>query len=109
MDILERNNGTGLTESTHSSSSSGSAEKYALDESDERPILLYKYRGGLQTSSQRDLCAWLDKGESPMSVLRPWRWACSSSCHGWWTKRARSHDSDSFNTPPTHLPDVTTC
>ena len=57
---LERNNETGLTES--SQSSSASAERYRLDEFDNRPILLYKYRGGLQTSSQKDLCAWLDKG-----------------------------------------------
>lgn len=53
---------TGLTDSTHSSSSS-SAERYRLDEMDNSPILLYKYRGGLQTSSQKDLCAWLDKDE----------------------------------------------
>lgn len=53
-------NATGLTDSTHSSSSS-SAERYQLDEFDEGPILLYKYRGGLQTSSQKDLCQWLDK------------------------------------------------
>ncbi|KAF7193658.1 hypothetical protein HII31_05004 [Pseudocercospora fuligena] len=55
-------NATGLTDSTHSSSSS-SAERYQLDEFDEGPILLYKYRGGLQTSSQKDLCQWLDKDE----------------------------------------------
>lgn len=54
---------TGLTDSTHgSASSSASAERYRLDEFDETPILLYKYRGGLQTSSQKDLCSWLDKG-----------------------------------------------
>ena len=58
---LERNNETGLTDSTHSSSSS--AERYRLDEFDDKPILLYKYRGRLQTSSQKNLCAWLDKGE----------------------------------------------
>ena len=54
---------TGLTDSTHgSASSSASAERYRLDEFDESPILLYRYRGGLQTSSQKDLCSWLDKG-----------------------------------------------
>ncbi|KAF2173587.1 hypothetical protein M409DRAFT_61934 [Zasmidium cellare ATCC 36951] len=53
---------TGLTASTHSSTSS--AERYRLDEFDTNPILLYKYRGGLQTSSQKDLCAWLDKDEN---------------------------------------------
>lgn len=58
---LERSDQTGLTDSTHTSSSSAS-EKYRLDEFDEAPILLYKYRGGLQTSSQKDLCKWLDKG-----------------------------------------------
>lgn len=51
---------TGLMGSTHSSTSS--AERYRLDEFDANPILLYKYRGGLKTSSQKDLCAWLDKG-----------------------------------------------
>ncbi|KAK4548797.1 hypothetical protein LTR36_008570 [Oleoguttula mirabilis] len=58
---LERNNQTGLSDSTHSSASS--AERYRLDEFDTRPILLYKYRGGLQTSSQKDLTAWLNKDE----------------------------------------------
>ena len=57
---LEHNQ-TGLSVST---SSSSSAEKYRLDEFDESPILLYQYRGGLQTSSQKELCAWLDKGAS---------------------------------------------
>ena len=59
---LERSDKTGLSDSTHTSTSSAS-EKYRLDEHDETPILLYKYRGGLQTSSQKDLCSWLDKGE----------------------------------------------
>lgn len=59
---LERSDKTGLTDSTHTSTSSAS-EKYRLDEHDETPILLYKYRGGLQTSSQKDLCTWLDKGK----------------------------------------------
>jgi len=63
MDDLERSDKTGLSDSTHTSTSSAS-EKYSLDELDESPILLYKYRGGLQTSSQKDLCAWLDKGMS---------------------------------------------
>ena len=54
---------TGLSDSTHSSSSSSSAERYCLDEFDGSPILLYKVRGGLQKSSQKDLCSWLDKGE----------------------------------------------
>jgi len=58
---LDRSDKTGLSDSTHTSTSSAS-EKYRLDELDESPILLYKYRGGLQTSSQKDLCAWLDKG-----------------------------------------------
>jgi hypothetical protein len=51
---LERSNHTGLSAST-------SSEKYDLDEFDDSPILLYKYRGQLETSSQKDLCAWLDK------------------------------------------------
>jgi hypothetical protein len=59
---LQRSDKTGLTDSTHTSTSSAS-EKYRLDELDETPILLYKYRGGLQTSSQKDLCSWLDKGK----------------------------------------------
>jgi len=53
---------TDLSNSTHSSRSS--ADRYALDEVDSSPILLYKYRGSLQTSSQKDLCAWLDKDET---------------------------------------------
>jgi hypothetical protein len=65
---LERSDKTGLTDSTHTSSSSAS-EKYSLDELDETPILLYKYRGGLQTSSQKDLCAWLDKGKHRSTFL----------------------------------------
>ena len=55
---------TGLTDSTHSSSSS--AERYRLDEFDDTPVLLYKYRVGLATSSQKDLCALLDKGTSAL-------------------------------------------
>jgi len=78
---LERSDKTGLSDSTHTSTSSAS-EKYRLDELDESPILLYKYRGGLQTSSQKDLCAWLDKGKpiSPASIyhLRPVR-ACANT------------------------------
>ena len=65
---LERNHQTGLSDS--SSSSSLSAEKYRLDEFDESPILLYRYRGDLQTSSQKELCAELDKG-APCSKQRP--------------------------------------
>ncbi|KAF2720028.1 hypothetical protein K431DRAFT_286182 [Polychaeton citri CBS 116435] len=52
---------TGLSNSTHSSSSS--AIRYGLDEEDKRPVLTYQYRGPLKTSSQKDLCAWLDKDE----------------------------------------------
>ena len=59
----ERNNGTGLSGSTHSSSSS-SAERYDLDEQDIRPILLYNYRGNFQTSTPKDVCARLDKGKA---------------------------------------------
>jgi hypothetical protein len=61
---LERSDKTGLTDSTHTSSSSAS-EKYRLDEFDAAPILLYTYRGGLKTSSQKEICAWLNKGMSP--------------------------------------------
>ncbi|KAI7267505.1 hypothetical protein KC345_g7905 [Hortaea werneckii] len=75
--ILERNNETGLSNSTVSSSTSSSAERYRLDEFDTKPILLYKYRGQLQTSSQKDLCAWLDKGKllfssRPCFALHPY-------------------------------------
>ncbi|WPH00547.1 Hypothetical protein R9X50_00337600 [Acrodontium crateriforme] len=63
LETLVRNNQTGLTDSTHSSTSS-SAERYSLDEFDEAPILLYKYRGKLRTSSQKELCSILDKNES---------------------------------------------
>ncbi|KAF2769521.1 hypothetical protein EJ03DRAFT_327368 [Teratosphaeria nubilosa] len=58
-----RHDRTGLTDSTTTSTTSSSADKYQLDEFDNRPILLYKYRGQLRTSSQKDLCAWLDKDE----------------------------------------------
>ncbi|EGP86407.1 unnamed protein product [Zymoseptoria tritici ST99CH_1A5] len=54
---------TGLSDSTHSSTSSASAERYQLDQEDTNPILLYTYRGKLETSSQKDLCARLDKDE----------------------------------------------
>lgn len=60
---------TGLSDSSHTSSSS--AEKYRLDEFDSRPILLYKYRGRLQTSSQKDLCKWLDKGRPQTPSTSP--------------------------------------
>ncbi|KAI7507700.1 hypothetical protein KC347_g6681 [Hortaea werneckii] len=68
---LERNNETGLSNSTVTSSSSSSAERYRLDEFDTKPILLYKYRGQLQTSSQKDLCAWLDKDEKLRCTKKP--------------------------------------
>ncbi|KAI6861128.1 hypothetical protein KC319_g9454 [Hortaea werneckii] len=68
---LERNNETGLSNSTVSSSTSSSAERYRLDEFDTKPILLYKYRGQLQTSSQKDLCAWLDKDEKLRCTKKP--------------------------------------
>lgn len=110
MDHLLRNNGTGLTDSTHSSSSSSSAERYALDEGDDRPILLYKYRGGLQTSSQRDLCAWLDKGKIPSSsrLPDPRKWCGCSIRIDIQTKKRCSHDSRLLNTPFTHAPGGTT-
>jgi len=59
--------GTGLTDSTHSSTSSASGERYRLDHEDTSPILLYTYRGKLETSSQKDLCALLDKGMQQIS------------------------------------------
>lgn len=59
---------TGMSDSAHSSSSS-SAERYALNEADTTPILLYKYRGGLDTSTQKELCAYLDK--STCSIFHP--------------------------------------
>ncbi|KAK3112053.1 hypothetical protein LTR53_012074 [Teratosphaeriaceae sp. CCFEE 6253] len=59
---LERSNETGLTDSTHSSSSS--AERYRLDEFDSRPVLCYGYRGKLETSSPKDICARLNKDEN---------------------------------------------
>nr|OQO19969.1 hypothetical protein B0A51_15742 [Rachicladosporium sp. CCFEE 5018] len=63
---LSRSDKTGFTDVSHASGSSNSSasEKYRLDEFDDAPILLYKYRGGLQTSTQKDLCAWLNKGEN---------------------------------------------
>lgn len=77
-ETLERNHQTGLSDSTTTSSS---AEKYRLDEFDDRPILLYKYRGGLQTSSQKDICSWLDKGEFISTVEMTDRWVLWSGTH----------------------------
>jgi len=57
---LEHND-TGLTDSTHSSSSS--AERYRLDAFDSRPVLCYRYRGKLQTTSPKEICEILDKGK----------------------------------------------
>jgi len=68
---------TGLTDSSHSSSSSSSAERYRLDEFDTAPILLYKYRGGLCTTSQKDLCAALDKDEHLRCTRKPVPRYCS--------------------------------
>lgn len=65
-ETLERNHQTGLSDST----SSISAQKYGLNDGDESPILLYRYRGGLETSSQKELCSWLDKG-AWSSIQRP--------------------------------------
>ncbi|EMC95614.1 hypothetical protein BAUCODRAFT_56594, partial [Baudoinia panamericana UAMH 10762] len=52
-------------------SSSSSAQKYRLDESDIRPVLCYKYRGRLETSSQKEICAWLDKDENLRCTRKP--------------------------------------
>nr|POE93383.1 hypothetical protein CFP56_19395 [Quercus suber] len=66
-----RNNQTGLSDSTHTSSTSSSAEKYHLDEFDTSPILLYDYRGELQTSSQKELCSRLDKDFTRRVTRKP--------------------------------------
>ncbi|OJD30516.1 uncharacterized protein BKCO1_5900048 [Diplodia corticola] len=50
------------TWNTDSTSSTRSAEKFGLDEKDNASILVYKYRTGLDLSSQEDLCKALDKG-----------------------------------------------
>ncbi|KAF2834838.1 hypothetical protein M501DRAFT_999862 [Patellaria atrata CBS 101060] len=47
--------------STDGTTSSKSSEKYNLDETDKRDILVYKYRGGLDNMSQEKLCKKLDK------------------------------------------------
>ncbi|KAK5115694.1 hypothetical protein LTR62_000783 [Meristemomyces frigidus] len=62
---LPRNDHTGLSDSTHSSTTTSSAERYRLDDTDSRPVLLYRYRGKLTTSSQREICAELDKDTLP--------------------------------------------
>ncbi|TID22426.1 hypothetical protein E2P81_ATG11532 [Venturia nashicola] len=48
---------------SHASSNSSlrSAAKFNLDEKDKSDILVYRYRVGLQTSSQEKLCQELDK------------------------------------------------
>lgn len=50
------------TWNTDSTSSTRSAEKFGLDDKDSSSILVYKYRKGLDVSSQEDLCKALDKG-----------------------------------------------
>ncbi|KAK4996369.1 hypothetical protein LTR66_004004 [Elasticomyces elasticus] len=57
--------------SDSSGSSSRSAELYHLDEADEKPILLYEYRGGLRTSSQKDLCSTLDRDHTRRVTTKP--------------------------------------
>lgn len=52
------------TWNTDSTSSTRSAEKFGLDDKDNSSILVYKYRTGLDLSSQEDLCKALDKGTS---------------------------------------------
>ncbi|EKG09901.1 hypothetical protein MPH_13014 [Macrophomina phaseolina MS6] len=52
------------TWNTDSTSSTRSAEKFGLDDKDSSSILVYKYRKGLDVSSQEDLCKALDKDPS---------------------------------------------
>ncbi|KAL0257727.1 hypothetical protein SLS55_006890 [Diplodia seriata] len=52
------------TWNTDSTASTRSAEKFNLDEKDNASILVYKYRTGLDVSSQEDLCKALDKDPS---------------------------------------------
>ncbi|KAK7727399.1 hypothetical protein SLS57_002871 [Botryosphaeria dothidea] len=52
------------TWNTDSTSSTRSAEKFGLDDKDTSSILVYKYRSGLDLSSQEDLCKALDKDPS---------------------------------------------
>lgn len=66
--ILTRSQGSSLSDTTHSSRSS--AEKYNLDDEDPNPILLYHYRGVLKTSSQKDLCAILEKSAPSHKVAQ---------------------------------------
>lgn len=56
------------TWNTDSTSSTRSAEKFGLDDKDTSSILVYKYRSGLDLSSQEHLCKALDKGTSPASI-----------------------------------------
>ncbi|OCK84478.1 hypothetical protein K432DRAFT_389463 [Lepidopterella palustris CBS 459.81] len=51
------------SESTKSSNSSASSERFGLDQEDKSGILVYRYRSGssgLEVSSQHDLCKSLD-------------------------------------------------
>lgn len=57
------------TWNTNSTTSTRSSEKFGLDEKDSNSILVYKYRSGLDVSSQEDLCKALDKG-TPLSPTR---------------------------------------
>jgi hypothetical protein len=58
-----------MSQSSGAGSSLRSAERFGLDENDRADILVYKYREGLEKSSQEKLCQDLDKGMcSPLSL-----------------------------------------
>lgn len=50
------------TWNTTSTASTKSSERYGLDEKDSSSILVFKYRGSLEMSSQEELSKTLDKG-----------------------------------------------
>jgi hypothetical protein len=51
-----------MSEGSSAGTSVKSAERFGLDEHDKNDILVYKYRQGLERSSQEQLCKNLDKG-----------------------------------------------
>jgi hypothetical protein len=51
-----------MSQTSSAGSSLRSAERFGLDENDRADILVYKYRQGLERSSQEKLCQDLDKG-----------------------------------------------
>ncbi|KAK7510024.1 uncharacterized protein IWZ02DRAFT_148906 [Phyllosticta citriasiana] len=59
------------TWNTNSTASTRSSERYGLDEKDSSSILVYKYRGSLEVSSQEELSKTLDKDPNLRLTRKP--------------------------------------